>query len=179
MIFSRTENKPIICLKLDGHIIEQVSNYIYLGQNITDDARCEAEIIRIINIARNIFLTMKGLFTNRKVKFALRLRLINCYIWSVLLYGAETRTINKAMGNRITSLVMWIYRRMMKISWKRMKTNKEILHIAGRKQIALVGLVKERNIKYFGHVKRHQSLLKGSFNNVKSDIHGPTFYQCL
>ena len=41
-----------------------------------------------------------------------------------------------------------------------MKTNKEILHMAGRKQIALEGLVKERKIKYFGHVKRHQSLLK-------------------
>ena len=108
MIFSRTENKPRICLKLDGHIIEQVSNYIYLGQNITDDARCEAEIKRRIEIARNTFLAMKGLFTNRKVKFALRLRLVNCYVWSVLLYGAETWTINKAMENRITSFEMWI-----------------------------------------------------------------------
>ena len=97
MIFSRTENKPRICLKLDGHIIEQVSNYIYLGQNITDDARCEAEIKRRIEIARNTFLAMKGLFTNGKVKFALRLRLVNCYVWSVLLYGAETWTISKAM----------------------------------------------------------------------------------
>ena len=145
MIFSRTENnKPRICLKLDGHIIEQVSDYIYLGQNITEDARCEAEIKRRIEIARNTFLAMKGLFTNRKVKFALRLRLINCYVWSVLLYGTETWTINKAMENRITSFEMWIYRRIMKISWKRMKTNKEILHMVGRKQIALVGLVKER-----------------------------------
>ena len=32
MIFSRTENKPRIYLKLDEHIIEQVSNYIYLGK---------------------------------------------------------------------------------------------------------------------------------------------------
>ena len=103
---------------------------------------------------------MKGLFTNRKVKYALRLRLVNCYVWSVLLYGAETWTISKAMENRITSLEMWIYRRMMKISWKRMKTNKEILHMAGGKQIALVKLVKESKIKYFGHIKRHQSLLK-------------------
>ena len=40
MIFSRTENKPRICLKLDGHIIEQVSNYISLGQYISqNDAR--------------------------------------------------------------------------------------------------------------------------------------------
>ena len=49
---------------------------------------------------------------------------------------------------------------MMKISWKQMKTNKEILHLAGRKQNALVGLVKDTKVKYFGHVKRHQSLLK-------------------
>ena len=84
-----------------------------------------------------MILAMKGLFTNRKVTFALRLRLVvNCYVWSVLLYGAETWTISKAMENRITSFEMWIYRRMMKISWKRIKTNKDILHMTGRKQIA-------------------------------------------
>ena len=103
---------------------------------------------------------MKDLFTDRKVKSALRLRLVNCYVWSVLLYVAETWTISKAMENRITSFEMWIYRKMMKISWKPVKTNKEILHMAGRKQIALLGLVEERKIKNFGHVKRHQSLLK-------------------
>ena len=127
--------------------------YHYIEGFTFDDARCEAEIKRRIEIARNTFLAMKGLFKNRKVIFALELRLVNCYLWSVLLYGAETWTINKAMENRITSFEMWIYRRMM-------KTNKMILHMAGRKQIALVGSVKERKIKYFGHVKRHQSLLK-------------------
>ena len=63
-------------------------------------------------------------------------------------------------GKKITCIAMWIYRRMMKISWKRMQTNEEILHMAGRKKIALEGFVKERKIKYIGHVKRHQSLLE-------------------
>ena len=67
MIFSRTENKPRICLKLDGHTIERVSNYIYLEQYITDDARCEAEIKRRIEIARNTFLTMND-FNIRRLK---------------------------------------------------------------------------------------------------------------
>ena len=69
-------------------------------------------------------------------------------------------TLSKAMENRISSFEMWTYRKMMKMSWKRMKTNKDILKMAGRKQTALVGLVKERKAKYFGHVKRHQNLLK-------------------
>ena len=41
-------------------------------------------------IARNTFLAMKDLFKDRKVKFALRFRLVNLFVWSVLLYGAET-----------------------------------------------------------------------------------------
>ena len=132
MIFSKAEKKPRICLKLEGQIIEQVNNYIYLGQNITDDVRCEAEIKKRIAIGRNAFLAMKKLFTDRKVNFALRLRLVNCYVWSALLYGMETWTLSKAIENRILSFEMWIYRRMMKVSWKRMKTNKEILQMAGR-----------------------------------------------
>ena len=55
---------------------------------------------------------------------------------------------------------MWIYRRMMKISWKRIKNKNEILHVAGRKQLALVAFFKERNVNKFGHVKRHQTLFK-------------------
>ena len=41
--------------------------------------------------------------------------------------------------------------------------------MAGRKQIALVGLVKEKKVKYFGHVKRHQSLnvLEGSVEETR------------
>ena len=66
----------------------------------------------------------------------LRLRLVNCYVWSVLLYGAETWTINKAMENRITSFENVDLQKNDEISWKRMKTNREILHMAGRKQIA-------------------------------------------
>ena len=46
-------------------------------------------------------MTMKDLFTDRKVTFALGLRLVNCYVWLVLLYGAETWTISKAMENRL------------------------------------------------------------------------------
>ena len=52
---------------------------INVGQDITDDARCEAELNRRIEIARNTFLAIKDIFTDRKVTFALRLRLVNCY----------------------------------------------------------------------------------------------------
>ena len=69
MVFNKAENKPRICLKLDGHNIEQVSNYIYLGQNNTDDARCEVEIKRIAMTRNTYFVTMKDLFADRKVNF--------------------------------------------------------------------------------------------------------------
>ena len=39
---------------------------------------------------------------------------------------------------------MWIYRRMMKISWKQIKTNIGISQMAGRNQTVLVRVRKEK-----------------------------------
>ena len=54
---------------------------------------------------------------------------------------------------------MWVYRRIGRISWKAKKTNKYVLETLGMKR-AILGEIKSRQIKYFGHIKRHDTLLK-------------------
>ena len=64
---SKAENKPRISLKLHGHNIQEISNYISLGRHITNDVRCEAEIKRRKAMAWNTFVTMniiKDLFSD-------------------------------------------------------------------------------------------------------------------
>src|SRR5579871_1765085 len=75
------------------------------------------------------------------------------------MYGSETWTMNKEMENRIDAFEMWIYRRIGRISWKDKKTNKEVLENLGMKRVLLKEL-KGRQLKYFGYIKRHDSLLK-------------------
>ena len=53
---------------------------------------------------------------------------------------------------------MWVYR-IGRTSWKEKKTNKEVLKTFKMKK-ELPREIKVRQIKYFGHIKRHDTLLK-------------------
>ncbi|KAG1671834.1 Ceramide synthase 5 [Nymphon striatum] len=52
---------------------------------------------------------------------------------------------------------MWIYRRIGKVSWTERKTNEYVLRMLGIKK-QLLNIVKERKLKYYGHIKRHQTV---------------------
>ena len=65
----------------------------------------------------------------------------------------------KALENKINVLEMWCLRRMGKVSWKDFKTNKEVLKIMQSKP-ELLNKIKQRKVKYFGHIKRHDTLCK-------------------
>jgi hypothetical protein len=55
---------------------------------LTDDGRCTCEIKFRIAMATATF-NKKNLFTS-KLDLNLRKKLVKCYIWSMVLYGAET-----------------------------------------------------------------------------------------
>jgi hypothetical protein len=55
----------------------------------TTDARCTHEIKSRIAMAKAASNKIKNLFTS-KLDLNLRKELIQCYIWSTALYGAET-----------------------------------------------------------------------------------------
>ena len=86
-----------IDISVDGKILEQVKQYLYLGHIITEDGRCETEIRRRLEIARTNFMNMKNLLTARVLRLETRKKLIRCYILSTLLYASETWAINQIM----------------------------------------------------------------------------------
>ena len=97
MVVSKT-TREIVDLQLDGEPIEQLSKFFYLGHMASEDGRSDAEIARRITIAKGAFTNMRKLLTCRSINIRLRLRLLKCYVWSTLGYGAETWTISRAMN---------------------------------------------------------------------------------
>ena len=95
MVISKTKDIPNVKIELDGQEVEQVSKFVYLGELITENGKCEEEIRRRIEIARKSFTKMRTVLTNPKLSITSRLRFIKCYVWSTLLYGVETWTISK------------------------------------------------------------------------------------
>ena len=71
--------------------LENVEPFKYLGSILTNDGRCACEIKGRAAMAKAAFNKKRPLFTST-LDLELRQKLVNCYIWSIDLYGAENWT---------------------------------------------------------------------------------------
>ena len=90
MVIIRKKPVPNISISAEGKPIQQVDRMMYLGYMATEDGKCDKEIKRRIRIERTAFESMAKILTSRNIIIELRPRIAKCYIWSTLLYGAET-----------------------------------------------------------------------------------------
>ncbi|KAG1659484.1 Leucine-rich repeat-containing G-protein coupled receptor 5 [Nymphon striatum] len=125
MVISKVLPVPIINIMLETEAIKQTLSMVYIGHMVTEDGKNSIEIKRRIAIAKDAFNNMANILTSRNLKMETKKRLVKCYIWSTLLYGAETLT--KIMMTKIEAFEMWIYRRMLKISYTEHRTNEFVL----------------------------------------------------
>ena len=166
MLISRAESPPEIKIKIGTTEVEQVKTFTYLGQMITEDGKSEKEIIRRISISKGIFNKMsKGVLCNKQINLKTRKRILTCYVWSTLLYGADTWTLNKEMINKLEALEMWCYRKMLKISWYNKISNEEVLKQMNEKR-RILNTIKAKKLKLFGPILLNQPSRIKSF--VKS-----------
>jgi hypothetical protein len=82
-----------------------VEYFSYLGSTITND-RCTREIKSRIAMAKAAFNKKKNLFTS-KLDVNLRKILVECYICSIALCGAETWTLRKVDQKYLERFEMW------------------------------------------------------------------------
>jgi hypothetical protein len=92
-------------IMIDQKQLENMEYFNYLGSTITNDARCTREIKSRIAMAKGAFNKKKNIFTS-KLDLNLSMKLVNCYIWSIALYGAETWTVRKVDQNYLESFEM-------------------------------------------------------------------------
>jgi len=169
MVVSRRVEDEVIRIKVDNTILEQVKKFTYLGQIITDDGNCDREIRKRIEMARKSFINMKDVLCSRRLNLNTRKRLVKCYILSTFLYACETWTFNAEAWRRIEAFEMWLYRRMLKISYVEHKTNDEVLNLMKTKR-ELVKNIKIRKTRYFGHIIRGERLQKDLMEGVVEGI---------
>ena len=155
MLISRDDNKSTMNITIDGTPVEQVNKFVYLGELITDDGKCDSEILRRIEIAQGTFMKMARVLTSGQIALTTRKRLLKCYGWTTLLYGSETWTITSRMSERLAAFEMWLYRKMLKIQWTEKITNKDVISRVGE----------QRNIM---NVIRTRILLDGRFDGCRA-----------
>ena len=157
MRISRKEGSKIT-INIDGVKLEQVKQFNYLGSTITEDCKSNSEIRRRIILGKEAFNKNNELLRG-KLELSLKKRLIKTIIWSVVLYGSETWTMQKEDIKRLEAFEMWLWRRIMKVKWTEHKTNEEVLEMVKEKRM-LIKTIRERQKNWVGHVLRSDSLLR-------------------
>jgi hypothetical protein len=82
-----------------------------------------------------------------------------CYIWSIVLYGAETWTLRTVDQKQLESFEMLCWRRMEKISWTDHMRNEDVL-LRVKEQRNILHVIRKRKANWIGHILRRNCLLK-------------------
>ena len=111
---------------------------------MTDDGKCTCEIKSRIAMAQAAFNKKRALFTGT-MDLTSRKNLLNCYIWSIGLYGAENWTLLAVDQKNFESFKMWWWRRMEKISWNDHVRNEDVL-LRVKEQRVILPEISKRNV---------------------------------
>ena len=111
------KQKENITIKLHNEVLEQVENYKYFRANISEKVTWEQEIKARMVIAKSTLNGLQNVWRHKGVRIVLKIRLVKALIWSIAIYGCEAWTLNKAEENTINAFEMWVYRRMLRISY--------------------------------------------------------------
>ena len=142
---------------IGNDVIEEVPDFDYLGSLITNNGDGIKEIKRRLGMATKKLTKMKRLWKgadeNTKIKF------LKSLIFPVATYGSETWCLSKQAEQKVNAFQMKSFRKILRIPWTEKRTNVSILQQLGNiDENWLLNTVVQRKMKFFGHVKRHESL---------------------
>jgi len=87
---------PITSWERDGETVETVSDFIFLGSQVSADGDCSHEIKRRLLLGRKVMTNLDSILKSRDITLATKVRLVKAMVFPVVIYGCESWTVKKA-----------------------------------------------------------------------------------
>src|SRR3989442_6068397 len=94
------------------------------------------------------------------VSHCTKIKILNCYVSSVLDYGCESWAWNSPMRMKVNAFETWCYRMILGISWRDKVSNKKVMKRVQAELETELHFTKDmvkRKMEYAGHVLRESS----------------------
>ena len=137
---------PITSWQIDGETLETVTDFIFLGSEITADGGCSHEIKRHLFLGRKAMTNLDSILKSRDITD--KICLVKNMVFPVVMYGCESWTIKKAKSQRIDAFKL-CWRRPLRVPWTARRSNHSILKV-NNPEYSLEGLMLK--LQYFGHL---------------------------
>ena len=80
---------PITSWQIDGETVETVTDFIFLGSNITADGDCSHEIKRHLLLGRKAMTNLDSKLKSRDITLLTKVLLVKAMVFPVVMYGCE------------------------------------------------------------------------------------------
>ena len=89
-------SSPITSWQINWEKIETVTDFIFLGSQITAHDDCSNEIKRRLLPGRKATANLDSILKSRDITLPTKVRLVKAMVFPVVMYGCESWTIKKA-----------------------------------------------------------------------------------
>ena len=118
---------PITSWQINGETMETVTDFIFLGSEITADSDCSHEIKRCLLLERKAMTNLDSILKSRDITLPTKVCVVKAMVFPVVMYGCESWTIKKTECQRTDVFELWCWRRLLRVPWSARRSNKSIL----------------------------------------------------
>ena len=111
---------------------------------------------------------LDSILKSRDITLPTKVHLVKAMVFSVLIYGCGSRTINKVDCQIIDAFELWCWRRVLRVPWTVRRSNQSILKEINP-EYSFEGLMLKPKLKYFGHLMRRADSLEKTLMLKKTE----------
>ena len=120
-------SSAITSWQIDGEKEKTVTDFIFLGSQITTDGDGSHEIKRHLFFGRKAMTNLDSVLKCRDITLPAKVHVVKAMIFPVVMYRYKSWTIKKAEHWRIDAFKLWWWRRLLRVSWTARSSNQSIL----------------------------------------------------
>ena len=113
----------ITAWKIERARMEAVTDFLFLGSNITADGNCSDEIRRQLLLLRKVMTNLDSVLKSRDITLQTKVCIVKAMVCPMVMYGCESWTIKKAECQRIDAFELWCWSRLSRVSWTTRRSN--------------------------------------------------------
>ena len=87
---------PITSWQIEGETMETVTDFLFLGSQITEDGDCSHEIKRRLLLGRKARINIDSIFKSRDITLLTKVCIVKGMVFPVVMNGCESWTTKKA-----------------------------------------------------------------------------------
>ena len=117
------------------------------------------EIKRYLLFGRKVMNNIYNIFKSRDIALQTMVCLVKAMVFSIVRYGCESWTINKAKCRKIDAFELWCWRRLLRVSWTARRSDQSIQKEISPEYSWERQMLKPK-LQNFGHLMRRTDSLE-------------------